>query len=328
MPPVELEEPEDTPVVKALKAIDDKYLAIERDYKREVNELIKKYNTRQQPFLEERKQKLSAGSGEGTPALKGFWLKAMQNHPAFEDTIQEWDEPVLEHLVDIERAQLDENDSSKGFRLVFKFSENPYFSNTELSKHYETEETNPWCAEVETKKVVANEIDWKPGKNVTIEKVVKKVKGGGAKKAKQKKEKEEARPSFFRDFFRQLEADMEPTEDMVEQAKSMCEFGDEDDDEDELDMDAIIETLMENDYEIGCALRDNIIPFAVRWYTGEARPEEDDVSEDDEEDDEDDVDDDEDDEEDDDDAKARGKAQKKKGGPGTNQGDNPECKQQ
>lgn len=25
----------------------------------------------------------------GTPALSGFWLKAMQNHPAFEDFIQE-----------------------------------------------------------------------------------------------------------------------------------------------------------------------------------------------------------------------------------------------
>merc|ERR1712129_317645 len=123
-------------------------------------------------------------------------------------------------------------------------------------------------------------------------------KGGGAKKAKQKKEKEEARPSFFRDFFRALQVGMEPTEDMVEQAKSMCEFGDEDDDEDELDMDMIIETLMENDHEIGCALRDNIIPFAVRWYTGEASPEDDEEYDDDEDDEDDDDDEDEDDDDD------------------------------
>jgi len=332
MPPVEeVDKPEDPPIVKELKEIDDKYLALEREYEKEVNELMVKYTAKQKPFLEQRKQILTStqGGGEsdtGTPAIKGFWLKAMQNHQAFEDCIHEWDEPVLEYLVDIEKMMLDDSDNSKGFRLIFHFSENPYFTNKEFRKAYHTEETNPYYGDMDTKKIVADEIDWKAGKNVTVEKITKKVKGGGAKKAKQKeKSKEEARPSFFRDFMRNLEAGMKPTPDMIEQAQAMLEDEDEDDD----DYEEIINMLMENDYEVGCALRDNIIPFAVRWYTGEAAPEEDDDDEEDEEEDDDDF---SDDEEDSDDEPPKKTSAKKKGQPKTKGNEaapkQEECKQQ
>ena len=95
--------------------------------------------------------------------------------------------------------------------------------------------------------------------------------------------------------------------------------------------------MLENDHEGGCALRDNIIPFAVRWYTGEAAPEEDDDDEGDEEeddDDEDEEDDDEDESEDEPPARGRkgapkGKAKAlfaaKEGGDGEKK---EECKQQ
>merc|ERR1712224_847050 len=69
--------------------------------------------------------------------------------------------------------------------------------------------------------------------------------------------------------------------------------GDEDDDEMEDKMDMYIQ----EDYETAEALRDQIIPHAVRYYTGEAVP--DDDSEDDEDDEDDDDDDDDDDDEDD-----------------------------
>jgi len=334
------EAPEDTPIVKELKAIDDKYLEVEKEYEREVNELVKKYTAKQKPFLDERRSLLTKAEGEGenygTPALKGFWLKAMQHHPAFEDQIQKWDEPVLEYLVDIEKSMLSEDDPNKGFKLLFTFSENPYFTNTELWKEYHTEEDNPYQGDLDTKKILVNEIEWKPGKNVTVERIQKKVKGGGAKKQKQKgKEKEEPRPSFFRNFHRQLELGMKLSEDMLDEARQF--YGDDEDDDGDDDDDDMIETLMNNDYEVGLALRDNIIPFAIRWYTGEAAPDEedDDYDEDDEE--EDDTD--EDEEEDDEPppkTKGKGKAQaKKKTTPKTSPSMKPtgdpkqeECKQQ
>ena len=54
---------------------------------------------------------------------------------------------------------------------------------------------------------------------------------------------------------------------------------------------------MENDYETGLALKDQVIPFAVRWYTGEAAPDDDSDDEDEEEEDDDESDDDEESEE-------------------------------
>jgi len=332
-PGEEVDKPEDPPIVKELKEIDDKYLALEKEYEKEVNELMNKYTAKQKPFLHQRKQILTStqGGGEsntGTPAIKGFWLKAMQNHQAFEDRIHDWDEPVLEYLVDIEKMQLDDSDHAKGFRLIFHFAENPYFTNKEIKKEYHTQETNPYYGDMETKKIVTDEIEWKAGKNVTVEKIAKKAKGGGAKKAKQKeKSKEEARPSFFRDFLRNLEAGMKPTLDMIEQAQAMLE----DDEDDEDDYGAIIDMLMENDFEIGCALRDNIIPFAIRWYTGEAAPEEDDDDEDEEEEDDEDFSDD--DDEDSDDEPPKKTAAKRKGQPKIPKGNDAapkqeECKQQ
>jgi len=326
----EEEKEEDPPLVKELKALDDKYLELEREYEKEIQILQKKYTAMQVPILEERTKVLTTnppdGPATGTPALSGFWATAMKNHPAFESVIEEWDEPVLEYIRDITKSNIDENDSNKGFRLTFHFAENPYFSNETLEKEYHVEESSPYTQEVEVTLIKASEIEWKEGKDVTIEKVAKKVKGGGAKKAKQKKEKEEPRDSVFRHFFRTMKPDMPLPDDVnLEEMGGMC---DEDDDEE-----GIVEMLMENDHEVGMALRDQIIPFAVRWFTGEAAPDDDDDDEDGESEDDDDEDD-EDDEDDDSDEEppARGKkaAAKKKAGKDAKPGDPPkeECKQQ
>lgn len=58
----------------------------------------------------------------------------------------------------------------------------------------------------------------------------------------------------------------------------LAEDGDESPDEAE----SIVGFIMERDYELGTAIRDNIIPYAVRWFTGEACI--DDVAESDDED--------------------------------------------
>jgi len=325
----EAEAPEDPPVVKELKELDDKYLALDREYEEEVGKLIAKFAEKQQPLLSERKKILAAGSEDGpktgTPALASFWLKAMQNHPSFGESelLQEYDEPVLEYLQDVTKVPTDVN-RNKGFKLTFYFAENPYFTNMTLEKEYTTEETNPYCGEISVKEIKCDTIDWKEGKDVTVEKVAKKVKGGGAKKAKQKKEKLEARPSFFRDFFRNLKPGCELPDDAKMQAQSMAE-SDEDDEDDE----GLIEFLMDNDHDLGEALSDQIIPFAVRWYTGEAVPEGYDDDDDEEGESEDD---DDDDDESSDEPPARGRSGRGKGAKKieSKAGEEPkeECKQQ
>merc|ERR1740121_1329648 len=97
-------------------------------------------------------------------------------------------------------------------------------------------------------------------------------------------------------------------------------------DEDEPD-DQIIAMLMQTDLETGEALRDQIIPFAVRWYTGEACPDmEDDDDEDEEEEDDEDEDDEDEDEEDEDEPAPKKGAKKGKAGkdsPGMRPGADP-----
>eukprot|EP00933_Yihiella_yeosuensis_P077185 TRINITY_DN873_c0_g1_i1.p1 TRINITY_DN873_c0_g1~~TRINITY_DN873_c0_g1_i1.p1 ORF type:complete len:343 (+),score=138.91 TRINITY_DN873_c0_g1_i1:107-1135(+) len=325
--PKEEEKEEDSPVVKELKEVDDQYLALEREYEKAVQELQKQFTAKQQPFLDKRKQILTDvaraqeddAKSKGTPGLSGFWLKALKRLPATEDQVEEHDEDVLEYCSDITKSFLDE-DVSKGFKITFSFVENPYFTNSTIEKEYHTKEACPYSGEIKCTEIKATEIDWKDGKDVTVEKVTKKVKGGGAKKAKQKaKESVEPRDSFFRNFFRNLQEGGELPDDMnLEEARGMCD--DEGDDEEMIDL------IMENDYEIGTCVRDSLIPFAVRYYTGEAGNDYDDIDfdEDDEEDDEDD----EDDEESDDEPAAKGKAKKAGGKAGGKGKQAEECKQQ
>ena len=58
---------------------------------------------------------------------------------------------------------------TENFSLVFSFSENEYFSNTELRKRFifGKEEEN-------LEQTEGTEIEWKSGKNVTVKKISKK----------------------------------------------------------------------------------------------------------------------------------------------------------
>lgn len=325
----EEEEEEDTPIVKELKVIDDEYLKLEREYEKEMQALQLKYEEKQLPFLQGRTKLLieglpgnsevAAAAASGTPALKGFWCTALKNHPTVEDQIEVHDVPVLEYLRDITKSYLNPEDPDKGFKLHLHFVENPYFTNEVLVKTYHTEEDSPYTGDINVTEIQATEIDWKPGKNVTVEKVAKKVKGGGAKKSKQKgKESEEPRDSFFRSLFRNLK-DGDDLPDDVDPSM----FGEEEIEDEEEAMNY----LMEMDHEVGTAIRDQVIAFAVRWYTGEAAPDDDD-----DEDEESESGDDDDDDESESESSPKGKkpAAKKKAGAkaGQDQPKQEECKQQ
>jgi len=330
------EEPEDTPVVTALKTIDDKYCALELQFEQEVESLRKKYSEKQSPLLEERVKVLMDASScpaedkeFGTPACKGFWLQAMQNADDFAEALEEWDDPVLEYLQNIKKTNVTEQFPQKGFKLEFVFSENPYLVNSTLwvqfHTNFEVESYKPYL-EPECIEVKSSGIKWKDGKDVTVKfktapKAKKKSKSKGMDKS------QEPRESFFRFLFRNLKLGDPAPEDLA--AIMMGDAYVETDDDDNL-----TSMILEQLHGIGQSIASEIIPYAVRYYTGEAGGDNDD--DDDEDPEEEDSNDFDDDDEDSDDEPPPTKGTKKKGqkaptankaevGPGAK---TEECKQQ
>merc|ERR1719291_1339456 len=126
----------------------------------------------------------------------------------------------------------------------------------------------------------------------------------GAKKNKKKAaEKEEPQQSFFGRFMNIKDGEV----DMNDVLKVLPEEAAEE--LEEMDEDDVCEMVLEQVSDGFNAIQENIIPFAVRWFTGEADPKDsdDEFSEDDESDDED-----EDESDDEPPAKTKGKAKAKK----------------
>jgi nucleosome assembly protein 1-like 1 len=178
------------------------------------------------------------GAGKGIP---NFWLTAIQNHELICETISERDEGALAYLTDIRTAFHEDMD---GYKLEFEFSVNPYFTNLVLSKSYDVPnfielDNNPQLAGTE-----GTEIDWKPGMDLTVEMVTKKVKKKGQRKGRPQTKtvtREEECKSFF-NFF--SPPDLE-----------------EEDDEDEGDEDAYEEraALIDLDFELGMIFSKQVV---------------------------------------------------------------------
>ncbi|TMS37569.1 hypothetical protein L596_004472 [Steinernema carpocapsae] len=184
----------------------------------------------------------NTGSSKGVP---DFWLNVLRSASGICEMIQEHDAPILKHLVDITCTI---NDEPKSYTLYYHFSENEYFTNSVLTKFYEIstgiDEKSPFDYEGPVViSVKGTEINWKDGKNITKKVIKKKLKKGtGAGKFVTKSVKTD---SFF-NFF-------DPTVTSIH------------DGEDEESQD-----LMRADFELGQLFRDQIIPRAVLYYTGEA----------------------------------------------------------
>jgi hypothetical protein len=188
---------------------------------------------------EEALKQVVDGLKDDDSAAKGipeFWLHALQNCPSVEEMIEEVDLPILKHLKNIESELITE--PVMGFILKFTFEPNEYFTNTVVEKTYHYKlvpsEEPPHLFDgpvIDTCKVTP--IEWNEGKNPCfklVKRKQKKAKGGAGRFVT----KQVAQASFF-NFFAE---DMSP------------------------------ETA-ETDYEIASLIREQVIPHATVYFTGE-----------------------------------------------------------
>jgi len=197
---------------------------------------------------------------EGVPSkgVPEFWYHVLNNVAQISDLIHEQDVPILKHLQDI---TVDVHTEPNGFTLNFHFGSNDHFTNSVLTKYYELQiaPTEDEIFDYEGPMVVSTkgcQIDWKENMNVT-KKVIKKKqkKGSGAGRFITKT----VRADSFFNFF-------DPVAETLK------------------DLDETTAETLRNDFEIGQLIRDQVIPRAVLFFTGEAADDFDDFTEDEDED--------------------------------------------
>ena len=167
-------------------------------------------------------------------------MKALKAHNLVRDYVKKHDEPILKHLTNILGQHFPDRN---GYELIFTFSPNDYMENTELRKVYYMVD------ERILEKSESTEIIWKEGKNPTKKKQKKKQKNKktGAIRTINKTVDQE---SFFT-FFKTQE--MPPPEEMDKMEKE---------DQEEL------ATKLDEDFDLGNDILNEIIPEALEFYLG------------------------------------------------------------
>lgn len=180
--------------VAGLKGVQKEYAKLEAQFQEEVLELEKKFFNKYKPLYEKRAQiingaaepseeEVQAGEeddeeeeegaekpaqetsdeGKDVKGIPEFWLSAMKNS-SLAETITDRDEQALKHLTDIRMEYLDR----PGFRLIFEFAENEFFTNKTISKTYYYQEENGYGGDFIYDHAEGDKIDWKSGKDLTV----------------------------------------------------------------------------------------------------------------------------------------------------------------
>ncbi|KAK7910957.1 nucleosome assembly protein [Apiospora marii] len=194
---------------------------------------------------EEEKPAESAEAAEAAEKVSGipeFWLSAMKNQISLAEMITDRDEGALKHLIDIRMEYLDK----PGFRLIFEFDENKFFTNKTITKTYFYQNESGYGGDFIYDHAEGDKINWKEGEDLTVRVESKKQRNKNTKQTRIVK-KTVPTESFF-NFFSPPKA---PTEDDDSAASD-------------------IEERLELDYQLGEDIKEKLIPRAIDWFTGEA----------------------------------------------------------
>jgi nucleosome assembly protein 1-like 1 len=179
--------------VTGLKGIQKEHSKLEAEFQEEVLQLEKKYFAKYTPLYEKRAKiingdteptdaEVEAGkdedadepeksedkdeteSAEPAKGIPEFWLSAMKNQISLAELITDRDNEALRHLTDVRMEYLDQ----PGFRLIFEFAPNDFFSNKTITKTYFYREENGYGGDFIYDHAEGDKIDWKAGKDLTV----------------------------------------------------------------------------------------------------------------------------------------------------------------
>ena len=278
--------------VAGLKGVQKEHAKLEGEFQEEVLQLEKKYFAKYTPLYEKRAKIVNGASeptedevkageqdedGEddegskaetaegGQPAedmagIPEFWLSAMKNQVSLAELITDRDEPALKLLTDIRMEYLEK----PGFRLIFEFAENDFFSNKTITKTYFYQEESGYGGEFIYDHAEGDRIDWKAGKDLTV-------------RVESKKQRNKSK-SFWECISERGSSNPSPDTKQTRIVKktvptaSFFNFFDppKAPEADEHEAASDVEERLELDYQLGEDIKEKLIPRAIDWFTGEA----------------------------------------------------------
>ncbi|KAL8772572.1 MAG: hypothetical protein Q9209_002233 [Squamulea sp. 1 TL-2023] len=259
--------------VAGLKGVQKEHSKLEVQFQEEVLQLEKKYFAKFSPLYEKRakivngateptEEEVKAGEpadGEDEGSAKAespeeeesnsdltgipeFWLSAMKNQVSLAELITARDEAALKLLTDIRMEYLEK----PGFRLIFEFAENEFFTNKVITKTYYYQEESGYGGDFIYDHAEGDKINWRTDKDLTVTVESKKQRNKNTKQTRVVK-KTVPTESFF-NFFDPPKA---PSADDDDAASD-------------------VEERLELDYQLGEDIKEKLIPRAIDWFTGEA----------------------------------------------------------
>lgn len=235
--------------LSVLRDIQERYDVLYNEFLKQRRALEESFEKKFCPFYKERSNELENGH------IPNFWLIAFEHCEMLSENITEKDADCLAYLRDVTCMEVSTSEQSSisdysptdvkltpgSYVLSFHFAPNPYFVNDVLTKSYvmQAEEDQ------ELDQAIGCPIEWKPGKDLTVRIMKKKIRGskGGAGRTVTKKEPCD---SFF-NFF------------------SPPKFPDGEGEVDEEEVEAL-EEVIEADYDLGETIRHDIIPRAILYF--------------------------------------------------------------
>lgn len=183
--------------VAGLKGIQKEHSKLEAEFQQEVLQLEKKYFAKFTPLYERRsnivngsvepseeeikaaeededeeqkeadaaaKPEQKSNMPDDVSGIPEFWLSAMKNQATFAEMITDRDEAALKHLIDIRMEYLE----VPGFRIIFEFAPNEYFTNKTLTKTYYYQSEMGYGGDFIYDHAEGDKIDWLPTKDLTV----------------------------------------------------------------------------------------------------------------------------------------------------------------
>jgi len=225
--------------IQSIEEIEDEINQIEDKQSEAIIKLEQEFVKQKVPHYSKRAEQIKK--------IPGFWAKACQQHPQLYCLINEDDKKVFEHLIEIivDPINVDGTADKHGetvrktlnFTITFKFTENEWFSNTELIKRF-----YQFGEDVHSE---SEEIKWKEGKNLIKASQSKNTAANGDVKPKPDDE------SFFAWFDDHDDAENDETADAIKEdlyLHALNYYLNEDDSEEEDDDDE--DEAGDNDAEI------------------------------------------------------------------------------